>query len=110
MNRHTAALLTGAITALGALSAQEAVAPPRTGLAPPVRLEAGGTVIDTPKIGHAAPFVGDFDGDGVRDLLVGQFDGGLLWIYKNTGSDAAPKLAAGVKFQDGRKEGTVPTG
>jgi hypothetical protein len=46
----------------------------------------------------------------VRDLLVGQFDGGLLWIYRNEGTDALPRLAAGVKFQDGRPEGTVPTG
>ena len=53
---------------------------------------------------------GDFDDDGVNDLLVGQFGGGVLWIYKNVGTNEAPKLAAGVKFQDGRKEGTVPTG
>jgi len=79
-------------------------------LAAPVLLEAGGAVIDTPTIGHAAPFVGDFDGDGVPDLLVGQFDGGLLRIYRNLGSAAAPALAAGVTFQDGRPEGTVPTG
>jgi hypothetical protein len=75
----------------------------------PVRLESAGGVIDT-EIGHAGPFVGDFDDDGVNDLLVGQFGGGVLWIYKNVGTNAAPKLAAGVKFQDGRAEGTVPTG
>ena len=40
--------------------------------APPVRVEAAGKPIDT-EVGHAAPFVGDFDGDGVDDLLVGQF-------------------------------------
>jgi hypothetical protein len=79
-------------------------------LAAPVRLAADGKVIDTPTIGHAAPFVGDFDGDGTQDLLVGQFDGGLLWIYRNTGTDAVPSLAAGAKFQNGRPEGTVPTG
>ncbi len=78
-------------------------------LAPPVRIEAAGKPIDT-DIGHAAPFVGDFDGDGVNDLLVGQFGGGLLWIYRNEGTNAAPKLAAGVKFKDGEKEGTVPSG
>jgi hypothetical protein len=44
------------------------------------------------------------------DLLVGQFEGGLLSIYKNAGTANAPRLLAGVKFQDGRKEGTVPTG
>ena len=36
-------------------------------LAAPGRLEAGGKPIDT-DVGHAAPFVGDFDGDGVHDL------------------------------------------
>lgn len=79
-------------------------------LLPPIRLQAAGAPIDTPKIGHAAPFVGDFDGDGVQDLLVGQFDGGVLWIYRNEGTNAAPRLAAGVKFKDGDKAGTVPTG
>jgi hypothetical protein len=78
-------------------------------LLPPVRLEAAGKPIDT-HIGHAAPFVGDFDGDGVRDLLVGQFGEGILWIYRNEGTDARPSLAAGVKFKEGRKEGRVPTG
>jgi hypothetical protein len=76
---------------------------------PPVRLEAAGKAIDT-QIGHAAPFVGDMDGDGVRDLLVGQFGEGLLWIYRNEGTDARPKLAAGVKFKEGKVEGRVPTG
>src|SRR5262245_5940252 len=78
-------------------------------LAPPVRIEAAGKPIDT-AVGHAAPFVGDFDGDGVNDLLVGQFGDGLLWIYRNEGTAVRPKLAAGVKFKDGREDGRVPTG
>jgi hypothetical protein len=78
-------------------------------LAPPVRLEAGGKPIDT-EVGHAAPFVYDWDGDGVRDLLVGQFGGGVLWIFRNEGTNAQPKLAAGVKFKQGAKDGTVPSG
>ena len=76
---------------------------------PPIRLEAAGKPIDT-DIGHAAPFVGDFDGDGVKDLLVGQFGEGLLWIYKNQGTDARPSLGAGVKFKEGKEDGRVPTG
>jgi hypothetical protein len=75
----------------------------------PVRMEVNGKPIDT-AVGHAAPFVGDFDGDGVRDLLVGQFGDGILWVYKNVGSNAAPKLAAGIKFKDGTQDGRVPTG
>jgi hypothetical protein len=89
-------------------------APPSGGelsreLTPPVRLEAAGRPIDT-DVGHAAPFVGDFDGDGVRDLLVGQFGEGVLWIYHNEGTNAQPKLAAGKKFKDGGPAGRVPTG
>jgi hypothetical protein len=78
-------------------------------LAPPVRLEAGGKPIDT-DVGHAAPFVTDFDGDGLQDLLVGQFGKGILWIYTNQGTKTKPKLAEGVKFKDGAEDGTVPTG
>lgn len=78
-------------------------------LSPPVRLQAEGKFIDT-DVGHAAPYVGDFDGDGVNDLLVGQFGNGILWIYRNEGTNAQPKLAAGKQFQDGAENGRVPAG
>ena len=79
-------------------------------LEPPVRLEAVGKPIDAAEIGHAAPFVCDFDGDGLKDLLVGQFKDGLLWIYRNEGTNSEPKLAAGVKFKEGKEDGRVPCG
>lgn len=78
-------------------------------LLPPVRLQAAGKPIDT-DVGHAAPCIADFDGDGVKDLLVGQFGDGILWFYKNLGTDAKPKYAAGVKFKNGAADGRVPTG
>jgi hypothetical protein len=40
-----------------------------------VRIVAGGAAIDV-TTGHAAPYVRDFDGDGTKDLLVGEFGDG----------------------------------
>src|SRR5947209_11098603 len=78
-------------------------------LSPPVRVEAAGRPIDT-EVGHAGPFFGDVDGDGIPDLLVGQFGEGILRIYRNEAKSGTPKLAAGVKFKDGKEDGRVPTG
>jgi hypothetical protein len=82
---------------------------PTAELLPPVRLEAAGKPIDTDN-GHAAPFVGDYFGTGKQDLLVGQFGEGLLTIYRNEGTRAAPKYAAGVSFKGDAKGGRVPSG
>jgi hypothetical protein len=94
---------------LGVSPGDDGAGGPCRELAAPVRIEAAGKPIDT-AVGHAAPFVGDFDSDKVNDLLVGQFGDGILWIYRNEGTAARPKLAAGVKFKDGREDGRVPTG
>ena len=76
---------------------------------PPVRLHAAGEPIDT-TVGHAAPYTCDWDGDGVQDLLVGQFGEGILWIYHNEGTNESPKFAAGKQFKEGSDDGRVPTG
>ena len=78
-------------------------------LADPVVLEADGQSIDV-EVGHAHPFVADFDGDGVRDLLVGQFGNGKLRIYRNGGTDAEPRFEEFTWFRAGGKLGTVPAG
>jgi len=79
-------------------------------LAPPFKLQVAGKTLDVGGVGYAAPFVGDFDGDGLRDLLVGQFAEGKLRIYRNTGTNAQPKFDKFDWFMDGKPEGTVPTG
>jgi hypothetical protein len=51
--------------------------------------------------GSPAPWVCDFDGDGKRDLLVGDGKDGTVWFYRNTNTDAAPILAPGVQLKFG---------
>ena len=75
----------------------------------PFRLEADGKPIDV-DVGHAAPYLHDFDGDGVRDLLVGQFGNGRLRIYRNLGTAAAPKFGASEWFMAGDKIAEVAAG
>ena len=75
----------------------------------PFRVQADGKPIDT-DTGHAAPFMADFDGDGVNDLLVGQFNGGKLRIYRNLGSNKQPKFGAFAWFNAGGQVANVPYG
>jgi hypothetical protein len=79
-------------------------------LLPPVPILVGGRPLDVEREGHAAPFVGDFDGDGVRDLLVGQYHEGRLRIYRNVGSNARPRFESHTWFEAGGQLGRVPVG
>jgi hypothetical protein len=78
-------------------------------LAPGVRLEAQGKVIDV-DIGHAAPFVVDWDEDGRLDLLVGQFGDGRLRFYRDRAKEGAAKLEASTFVLSETKEISVPSG
>jgi hypothetical protein len=76
----------------------------------PVPIMAAGKPIDVQHDGHAAPFVGDFDGDGVMDLLVGQYHEGRLRIYRNIGTNSNPKFDTYTWFKAGGDFGKVPVG
>lgn len=59
---------------------------------PPVRLTVDGVAVRVENPGWACPCWADINGDGKKDLLVGQFNGGKIRVYKNLGDG---KLAAG---------------
>jgi hypothetical protein len=80
---------------------------PHDRLAAPVLVLDGKEPIDV-DVGHATPYVVDWDGDGKKDLLVGQFGDGKLRIYLNKGTDAQPKFDRFTYLQAGGKAASIP--
>jgi hypothetical protein len=78
-------------------------------LAAPFRVLADGKPIDVDG-GHAAPFFADVDGDGLRDLLVGQFFKGRCRVYKNIGSKEQPRFGAWAYLDAGGAPAAVDAG
>lgn len=96
--------------------------------APPVRIEAADGPIDV-VVGHAAPLLFDFDEDGRRDLLVGEFGGGSfpgerlpehlregghysegkLRIYRNIGTASKPAYAGFEYLQADGGHASIPS-
>lgn len=84
----------------------------------PILIMAGDAPVLTEKHGLAAPALWDWDGDGLRDLLVGEFEtnsgelfpmaeeGSTIRVYRNMGSDDNPQFTS--EFEWARDtEGTV---
>jgi len=75
---------------------------------PPVRLAAADGVIDHgAALAHCGPWVEDVDGDGLKDLIVGDFSG-YFTVYRNEGTDKQPKYAKGEHLQAGGEDAKVP--
>jgi hypothetical protein len=79
-------------------------------LRPPFQVQAGGRPLDIQREGHAAPFLGDFYEDGGLCLLVGQYDGGRLRVYRNSGTRSRPRFDAYTWFEAGGQVASVPVG
>lgn len=74
----------------------------------PVRIEAADGVIDRgPSWGHSGPWVEDVDGDGVKDLVIGDFSG-LFRYYRNAGTNRLPLYELSVNLQVGGEDAKVP--
>ena len=69
---------------------------------------ADGTSLEVGKVGHAAPVYHDFDGDGVPDLVVGEFEDGACRIFHNYGTATRPRFRDFQSFHAGGKKATVP--
>lgn len=100
------------IRSIAAASALAAAVPAQADAVfhPPVRLQADGAPIDIGRLSgfaHAGPALGDVDGDGDRDLLVGDFPGNF-WLFENTGSDGKPVYRGKGQWQAGGKAAKTP--
>jgi hypothetical protein len=71
----------------------------------PVRLKAGDEFIRVEPPGWAAPCFDDIDGDGKKDLLVGQFNQGRIRVFKGLGGT---KFARGEWLKAEGKVAEVP--
>ena len=60
--------------------------------------------------GNAAPCVGDFDGDGVRDLMVGEAYQGRMRVFHNVGSNEQFRASGYTWFKCGADLGRIPSG
>jgi hypothetical protein len=83
---------------------------PRVGrLAGPVPLEVNGEPLVRDG-GALFPCVGDLDGDGRPDLLLGTLEDGRMLVYRNVGTKASPRLGAPRWFDDTVPTGRIPAG
>jgi hypothetical protein len=68
------------------------------------RIQAGGSDLQVPRDGggtnlYTVPCVVDWNEDGRKDLLVGCFYNGFIYLYLNSGTNNAPVFTTGSKLK-----------
>ncbi len=74
---------------------------------------AGNLMCDGTRINvgsYAAPLAVDWNGDGKKDLICGQFDFGRIRFYPNVGTNSAPLFNEYSYLLDGASYLSVPYG
>ena len=59
---------------------------------------------------YAAPLAVDWNGDGKKDLICGQFDDGMIRFYPNVGTNSVPVFDEFFYLMDGAEFLTLPYG
>ena len=100
------------IPLVAAMAAATQVQAQSPDLEKPFLVQAGGATLDVNEVGHAAPLFTDWDGDGLKDLLVGQYGRydhvGAVRVYKNLGSAKSPKFDGYTYVKANGKASMVP--
>ncbi len=71
----------------------------------PVQLMADNEPVKVEAPGYACPSLADVNGDGHKDLLVGQFQGGKIKVYSNDGECG---FQAGEWLKTGKEIAEIP--
>lgn len=71
-------------------------------------IEANGGKIDVGYYG--SPCIVDWDGDGLKDLVMGQFTSGKIRFYANSGSNDSPVFTGFSYIQSDGADITLPYG
>jgi hypothetical protein len=69
---------------------------------------SSGAMIDVGYYG--APCVVDWDGDGLKDLVLGEFTNGSIRFYHNSDSNDSPVFTGYTYIQSGGADITLPYG